>query len=173
MARSAASCTAGMLHTAKPCFIKTPDDEAAPLHSAMKNFPLRSKYEARSLRSVWWEKWKMRVFLFVIRYYPDYIIDGGEIYYGKIFKQARYAFCWFCGWYIEIGQISERTERNNYLQLNRQIRNQYRSQHSRSAICTWESGFCFWTANCLEGSKWNKLLDFTVEQNKHHCSCRI
>ena len=47
------------LHTEKPCFmhrqvrfIKPPDDEAAPLHSAMKHFPLRFKYEALRFRGV-------------------------------------------------------------------------------------------------------------------------
>ena len=67
MARSAASCFCA-LDTPEACKTqsasyfaaspqnassKTPDDEAAPFHSAMKHFPFHSKYEALRLRSVW------------------------------------------------------------------------------------------------------------------------
>ena len=86
-------------------FIKSPDDEAAPFHSAMKHFPLRFKYEALRFRFVWCKKMKNGSFPLCNTVLSALYYWWKEIYYGKIFKQARYAFCWFCGWYIEIGQI--------------------------------------------------------------------
>ena len=62
MTQSAASYGEAVLHVflmldeqssqAQMRFIKTPDDEAAPFHSAMKHFPLRFKYEALRFRGV-------------------------------------------------------------------------------------------------------------------------
>ena len=176
MARRAASCSvscASYFAASRKVLHKNAfSDEAASFYSAMKHFPFHSKYEALRSRSVWWknEKWELCLQIFLV--YAT-LFSGKENSHGIIVKQTRWSFNCICSWNIESCKISERTERNDHLQSNRQSRNKYRSQHPRSAICSRESWFCFKTANCLERSQWNKLLVAAIGKNKNPFFSRI